>query len=182
MYLGLKFVGSSLSALFLLAACTSPAGTYSEEVIASGEGPGQFSDDIRLIDRGLQEGRSKHAGWPAPDSYKVDPAFDLPWPTEITRKQLIDSALSRAFEYFDEKSTSAQPSNLTIYFEDTFPEEHHQWVEDMAKVSASFPSDFTDHQFNLMVGEPSWVYGVIEREGFWTEPEGHCGNPVITKE
>ena len=175
MYLDLKFVGSSLSALFLLAACTSPAGTYSEEVIASGEGPGQFSDDIRLIDRGLQEGRSKHAGWPAPDSYKVDPAFDLPWPTEITRKQLIDSALSRAFEYFDEKSTSAQPSNLTIYFEDTFPEEHHRWVEDMAKVSASFPSDFTDHQFNLMVGEPSWVYEVIEAQGFWTEPQGHCG-------
>ena len=95
---------------------------------------------------------------------------------------MIDSALSRAFEYFDDKSTSGQPSNLTIYFEDTFPEEHHQWVEDMAKVSASFPSDFTDHQFNLMVGEPSWVYEVIEREGFWTEPEGHCGNPVITNE
>ena len=42
-------------------------------------------------------------------------------------------------------------------------------------MSASFPSDFTDHQFNLMVGDPSWVYEVIETEGFWTEPQGHCG-------
>lgn len=170
-----KALGSSLVSLFFLAACAQTGSTYSEEIIASGDGAGEFSDDIRLIDRGLQEGRSQHAGWPAPKSYRADPAFDSPWPTEITRKQLIDSALSRAFEYFDEKSTSGQPSNLTIYFEDTFPEEHHQWVEDMAKVSASFPSDFTDHQFNLMVGDPSWVYEVIETEGFWTEPQGHCG-------
>ena len=165
---------SSLAAVLVLSACASPGGTYSEEVIASGEGAGEFSDDIRLIDRGLQEGRSKHAGWPAPANYEVDPVFDSPWPTEITRKQLIDSALASAFQYFDEKVT-AQPSNLTIYFQDTFPEEHHSWVEEMAAVSASFPSDFTDHQFNLMVGEPSWVYEVIEAEGFWTEPEGHCG-------
>ena len=168
-------LSSSLTALLMLSACAPPGGTYSEEIIASGEGAGEFSDDIRLIDRGLQEGRSKHAGWPAPANYEVDPVFDSPWPTEITRKQLIDSALAKAFEYFDEKATSDQPSNLTIYFEDTFPEEHRQWVVDMARVSASFPSDFTDHQFNLMVGEPSWVYEVIEREGFWTEPEGHCG-------
>ena len=166
-------LGLSLVTALLLASCASGAGLYSEEIIAAGEG--EFSDDIRVIDRGLQEGRSKHAGWPAPDVYKVDPVFDSPWPTEITRKQLIDSALAKAFQYFDEKATSDQPSNLTIYFEDTFPEEHHEWVLDMAKVSASFPSDFTDHQFNLMVGEPSWVYEVIEREGFWTEPEGHCG-------
>ena len=167
-------LSSSLTALLMLSACAPPGGTYSEEITASGEGAGEFSDDIRLIDRGLQEGRSKHAGWPAPAAYEVDPVFDSPWPTEITRKQLIDSALAKAFEYFDEKAT-AQPPNLTIYFQDTFPEEHHSWVEEMAAVSASFPSDFTDHQFSLMVGEPSWVYEVIEREGFWTEPEGHCG-------
>jgi len=167
-------LSSTLTAVLVLSACAPLGGTYSEEIIASGEGAGEFSDDIRLIDRGLQEGRSKHAGWPAPENYEVDPVFDTPWPTEITRKKLIDSALARAFQYFDEKVTS-QPSNLTIYFEDTFPEEHHSWVEVMAAVSASFPSDFTDHQFNLMVGEPSWVYEVIEREGFWTEPEGHCG-------
>ena len=167
-------LSSSLAAVLVLSACAPLGGTYSEEIIASGEGAGEFSDDIRLIDRGLQEGRSKHAGWPAPENYDADPVFDTPWPTEITRKQLIDSALARAFQYFDEKAT-AQPPNLTIYFQDTFPEEHHPWVEEMAAVSASFPSDFTDHQFSLMVGEPSWVYEVIEREGFWTEPEGHCG-------
>jgi hypothetical protein len=161
--------------LFLLTACAPLGGGDSEGINADGGGAGQFSDDIGVIDRGLQEGRSKHAGWAAPAAYEVDPVFDSPWPTEITRKQLIDSALAQAFQYFDEKATSDQPSNLTIYFEDTFPEEHRQWVVDMARVSATFPSDFTDHQFNLMVGEPSWVYEVIEREGFWTEPEGHCG-------
>ena len=168
-------LGLSLVTAVLLASCASGGGSYSEEIVASGEGAGQFSDDIRIIDRGLQEGRSKHAGWAAPAAYEVDPLFDSPWPTEITRKQLIDTALAKAFEYFDEKALSDHSSNLTIYFEDTFPEEHRQWVVDMARVSASFPSDFTDHQFNLMVGEPSWVYEVIEREGFWTEPEGHCG-------
>lgn len=172
---GFRFLGSAVATVLLLAACSSPDGLFFERVVASGDGTGEFSDDIRVIDRGLQEGRSKHAGWPAPDSYEVDPAFDSPWPTAITRKQLIDSALARAFEYFDEKSTSGQPSNLTVYFEGTFPEEHHSWVFDMARVSASFPGDFTDHHFHLMVGEPSWVYEVIEREGFWTEPEGHCG-------
>ena len=168
-------LGLSLVTALLLASCASGGGLYSEEIIAAGEGAGEFSDDIRVIDRGLQEGRSKHAGWPAPASYEVDPVFDSPWPTEITRKQLIDSALAKAFEYFNEKTISGQPANLTIYFEDTFPEEHHWWVKQMAAVSASFPSDFTDHQFSLMVGDPSWVYEVIEREGFWTEPEGHCG-------
>lgn len=174
MHLRWDVLGLSLTAALLLSSCT-PGGSYSEEIIAAGEGVGEFSDDIRVIDRGLQEGRSKHAGWPEPASYEVDPVFDSPWPTGITRKQLIDSALARAFEYFDEKAISDQPANLTIYFEDTFPEEHHRWVKEMAAVSASFPSDFTDHQFSLMVGEPSWVYEIIEREGFWTEPEGHCG-------
>ena len=148
---------------------------YSEEIIADGEGAGQFSDDVRVVDRGLQAGRSKQAGWPAPSAYRVDPIFSAPWPTEISRKQLIDSAMARAFEYFEENSLVTQPSNLTIFFEDTFPEKHHSWVQDIAAVSASFPSNFTNHQFNLMVGEPSWVYEVIEREGFWTEPQGHCG-------
>lgn len=167
----------------LLASCVTTettyseqgADTYSEPDIAQADVDGELADDSRVIDRGLQEGRSQHSGWPAPESYEVDPAFDSPWPTEITRKQLIDSALASAFRYFEENVASDQPSNLTIFFQDTFPEEHHSWVEEMAVVSASFPSDFTDHHFNLMVGEPSWVYEVIEREGFWTEPGGHCG-------
>jgi len=36
----------SLAAVLVLSACAPVGGKYSEEVIASGEGAGEFSDDI----------------------------------------------------------------------------------------------------------------------------------------
>jgi hypothetical protein len=157
----------------MLSGCVTPVhtGVQSSET----GGPGEFADDSQVIDRGFQEGRSRHAGWPAPEEYTVDPAFLSPWPEEFTRKQLIDSALARAFNYFDQHADLAQASNLTIHFEDSFPEKHHGWVEDLAVVSASFPTEYTSHHFDVIVGEPSYVYEVIDELGLWTPREGHCG-------
>jgi len=132
--------------------------------------------DFRVVDRGIQSGLSKTAGW-SENCFKVAEAFLEPWPTDFSRKELIDSAMARTLDYMRGLPEDHPQRSLTIHFESEFPPAHRYWIETVAGESMkAIGADVYPEGVHLIVGDSGYLQEVLTElkpPGFVA---GFCGN------
>jgi len=132
--------------------------------------------DFRVIDRGIQSGLSKTAGW-SENCFEIADVFLEPWPTNFSRKELIDSAMARTIEYMRGLPEDHSQNPLTIHFESGFPPAHSYWIETVAAESMkAIGVDVYPEGVHLIVGDSGYLQEVLTQ---LKPPEfvvGFCGN------
>jgi hypothetical protein len=132
--------------------------------------------DFRVVDRGIQSGLSKTAGW-SENCFKVAEPFLEPWPKDFSRKELIDSAIARTIDYMRGLQEDHPQRPLTTHFESGFPTAHSYWIETVAAESMkAIGADVYPEGVHLIVGESGYLQEVLTElkpPGFVA---GFCGN------
>jgi hypothetical protein len=82
----------------------------------------------------------------------VAPAFDTPWPSGFTRRELADTALAKTFAFLDQRTEGASDQYLTIVYQDTVLEVHQEWGTDLAVVTIDAFGDYLTDDTLLVVG------------------------------
>ena len=127
------------------------------DLINEGEATVQVDADFRVVDRGIQAGLSKTSGWPE-GCFEVAEAFVQPWPTDFSRKELIDSAMARTIDYMIGLPEGHPQRPLTIHFEPGFPLAHRYWVEAIAAQSMkAIGGDVYPEGVHLIVGDSVYL-------------------------
>ena len=132
--------------------------------------------DFRVVDRGIQSGLSKTAGWPE-SCFEVSEAFLEPWPTDFSRKELIDSAMARTIDYMRGLPEGHPQRPLTIHFEPGFPLAHRYWVEAIAAESMkAIGGDVYLEGVHLIVGDSVYLRETLTTLKPREFVGGFCGN------
>ena len=132
--------------------------------------------DFRTIDRGIQNGLSKSAGWPE-NEFAVAEAFLEPWPSDFSRKELIDSAMARTLEYVNKQAETENARKITVHFEPDFPESQRAWIEELAAESMKiFGADIYPGGVHLVVGDSRYLVEILEEEKPAEFVAEFCGN------
>lgn len=123
---GLQRAGVSAWLVLIVAAC-SPSTSFLEEPIEPAEGASAISE-------------------PTNAKPQIAPAFLEPWPTDFTQEELTDSALAKAFEYFDASLAGPQKS-ISVVVEDSVSPNLREPIQSVAQgtISRLSPVAHEDH-------------------------------------
>jgi hypothetical protein len=107
---------------------------------------------------------------------QLSPAFDDPWPTAVTRQELIDTVLFKSFEFLD-KAPAASCSVTTDLF--MYPEALPGHIEMVNSLSSKLNSVFCDSltsNLTLVAGDYNFLKATVKSEGLPADEfEGICG-------
>ena len=165
---------------WVLVACVSPSpiGTEESEVlpepaVAQTSSP---DPDFRVIDRGIQGGLSKTAGWSNSD-LKVAEPFLSPWPSDFSRKELIDSALTRMYEYVQVQPDGEVARPAILHFEDGLPSEQQVVIQSLtARSMEVIGSDTYPEGVHVVVGQSKYLVDVLNGIKPASFVASFCGN------
>lgn len=131
-----------LAGVFALAGCASPSAMESSDGTAA-----------ESVDAGAEfqeiEPTPEAEEFPQP---QISAAFDTPWPTGFTRRELADTALAKTYAFLDTRSDEGADEFLSIIYQDTVLEVHHEWGTDLATVTIDAFSDYLDQDILLVAG------------------------------
>jgi len=83
---------------------------------------------------------------------EVSPAFDTPWPLEVTRRELADTALAKTYAFIEQRTPGAHEGLLTVVSQDTVVEFHRAIGTDLAELTADTFADYLDEGAFLALG------------------------------
>ena len=146
------------------------------DLVTVGEGTVPVDADLRVVDRGIQSGLSKASGWPE-SCFKVAEAFLEPWPTDFSRKELIDSAMARTIEYMMGLPEDHPHRPLKMHFEPGFPSDHRSWIEIVAGESMkAIGEGVYPEGVHLIVGDSGYLQETLTELKPLDFVAGFCGN------
>jgi hypothetical protein len=101
---------------------------------------------------------------PTPFAPEISPAFNSAWPTDISRLELVNTALYKSFEYFDSiKRSDCQVSPIT-YGGDPMPPEHVEVLEDIALKMTSVFCGYLKDDFYVLGGNYNFIQETIKAQ------------------
>ncbi len=100
----------------------------------------------------------------------VAAAFDTPWPSGFTRRELADTALAKTYAFLDQAEEGSGSQYLTMIYQDTVLEFHHEWAEDLSFLTADAFSYVLNDEVVLVHGTDG---------DFFVETLGALGRPVV---
>jgi hypothetical protein len=128
--------------VFALAGCASPVAPESTD----GATEGVVEENVETSEA-LQAPEAEE--FPQP---QISAAFDSPWPTGFTRRELADTALAKTYAFLDTRSDTGADQFLSIVYQDTVLEVHQEWSTDLATVTIDGFSDYLDEEILLVAG------------------------------
>jgi hypothetical protein len=100
----------------------------------------------------------------------VSAAFETPWPSGFTRRELADTALAKTYAFLDQAEAGTGSQYLTMIYQDTVLEFHREWAEDLSFLTADAFSYVLNDDVVLVHGTNS---------EFFLEEMGALGRPVV---
>jgi hypothetical protein len=112
---------------------------------------------------------------PTPFSPEISPAFASPWPTDVSRLELANTALYKAFEYFDSiKSADCKISPRTFGGE-PMPPEHVEVLKDITKRMTEVFCTYLKEDFYVIGGNYKFIKDTIKTESIPGDFDKGCG-------
>jgi hypothetical protein len=110
---------------------------------------------------------------------EVSSKFDSPWPTDITIDELINTALYRSNEFFDEARVPGCVVPYRLHLGDPMLDVHKPMVEDLVLNTTELFCDYLDSELVVIAGNYDYVLEVIEENKYPGDDFGGvCGYPV----
>jgi len=108
---------------------------------------------------------------------KVSEAFDTPWPSGFSRRELADTAIARAYAFFDDREVGASESLLTIVHQDTVSEFHRDWADNLARLTVDVFADSLSEEILFVTGtDVEFLDENLESRGLPLHPGGVDGS------
>ena len=102
--------------------------------------------------------------------------FDSPWPTDVTREELINSALYNSYKFFDERADwdCGRPYNL--HLGDPIMGPTAETTEKFISDTVSMYCDYITEPINIIGGNYDFTKEVVSSEGYESDEFGGvCG-------
>lgn len=104
---------------------------------------------------------------------KVSEAFDTPWPSGFSRRELADTAIAKAYAFFDKREVGASERLLTIVHQDTVSEFHRDWTANLAKLTVDAFADSLAEELLFVTGtDVEFLNETLESRGLPLHPGG----------
>lgn len=111
-----------------------------------------------------------------PFTPQLSSTFDEPWPTEVTRREMIETALYKGFEFFDSVSRQECGYEALTFIDDTHTAENEQVIKTVSDEMMLIFCDYLTHDFAVLAGRYAFVKEVAKNEGLPTDEFGGvCG-------
>lgn len=110
---------------------------------------------------------------------KLSPVFDEPWPTDVTRQELIETALYKSFDYMDKIRIEKCPIKGDLFIDDTVIPEHVPVIEKLTFETTSVFCNYLTTDFSVIAGGYEFVKDVVASEGLPSDEFGGvCGYSI----
>jgi hypothetical protein len=112
---------------------------------------------------------------PTPFVPEISSAFDSPWPTDVSRLELVNTALYKSFEYFDSIKKSNCQLSPKIFGGDPMPPDHVKVLEDIVQQMTSVFCNYLSDEFYVIGGNYKFIKKTIRSENIPGDYEKGCG-------
>ena len=110
---------------------------------------------------------------------EVSSKFDSPWPTDVTIDELINTALYRSNEFFDEVRVPDCVVPYQLHLGDPMLDVHKPMVEDLVLSTTELFCDYLDSELIVIGGTYDYVLEVMAENQYPGDDFGGvCGYPV----
>jgi hypothetical protein len=165
----LRVLSFLLFAMFVLAGCTDSNAVSQIEIEDETEAEVQAD---------LETGSSPEVPTPRwkPEASEK---FDLPWPTDVTIDELINTALYRSNEFFDDVRVPDCVVPYRLHLGDPMLDVHKPMVEELVLNTTELFCDYLDSELIVIGGNYDYVLEVMAENQYpGDEFGGVCGFPV----
>jgi hypothetical protein len=109
----------------------------------------------------------------------LSPAFDEPWPTNVTRKEMIDTALFKSFEFLDSLPKGPCAIEVNTYFQDSWVQQQVDLVDSTSRRMVELFCDYMSEDIHIIGGNYDFVKETVAKENLWQDKFGGiCGYDV----
>ena len=129
-----------LAGVFALAGCASPSAMESSDGNAA-----------ESVDAGAELQEIE----PTPEvetEPEISPAFESPWPSGFTRRELADTALAKTYAFIEQRDPAASDDLLIMVSQDTVVDFHQELGAELAELTVETFADYFDEQVFLALG------------------------------
>lgn len=165
----LRFTSFLSIVVFLMAGCAASNPVPTTEV------------DAEAVEQGAVEPEPSLApALPTPRwTSEVSSKFDSPWPTDVTIDELINTALFRSNEFFDEARVPDCVVPYRLHLGDPMLDVHKPMVEDLVLNTTELFCDYLDSELIVIGGNYDFVLEVMAENQYPGDDFGGvCGYPV----
>lgn len=107
-------------------------------------------------------------------------AFEEPWPSDVSREELIETALFKLFRDLDSIRNDDCEINPLIFTSEPFLDEHLPLLETISYGMVQSFCNYLTEDIPVIAGRYEFVKEVLASEGLATDDfGGNCGNEVI---
>jgi hypothetical protein len=102
--------------------------------------------------------------------------FGDPWPTNVTRQELVDTVLFKSFEFFDKAPDDACSVKTGLYIDaDTLPG-HFEIIKSLSSKVTNVFCDHLSSDMTLVAGDYNFLKATVKAEGLPADEfDGICG-------
>lgn len=109
----------------------------------------------------------------------LSPAFAEPWPTKVTRKEMIDTALYKSFEFLDTMPQAPCEIEVNTYLEESMGPDQIELIENTSFKMIELFCDYMSEDLHVIGGGYDFVKEIVAQEGLWSDQFGGiCGYDV----
>ena len=165
----MKVVAWGLVGLFILTACVSP------ETPESLEPNPAVSNEPESGEAAVAPPSLPVPRW----NPEVSNKFDSPWPVDVTMDELINTAMFRSNEFFDDVRVPGCVIPYRLHLGDPMLDVHKPMVEDLVLNTTELFCDYLDSELTVIAGSYDYVLEVMSENQYPADDFGGvCGYRV----
>lgn len=155
-----------LASAFLLAACASPE-----------TGPVAVNEEIVVAENSSDVEEPQSASLPTPRwKPEASAEFDSPWPADVTYDELINTAMYRSNEFFDQASVPGCSIPYRLHMGEPMADVHKPMVEELVVNTTELFCDYLDSELIVIAGWYDYVLEVMAENEYPADQYGGvCG-------
>ena len=109
----------------------------------------------------------------------LSPAFAEPWPTKVTRKEMIDTALYKSFEYLDTLPEAPCQLEVNMHLQESMGPDQSELIETTSRNMIELFCDYMSEDVHIIGGNYDFVKETVAKEDLWSDKFGGiCGYDV----
>jgi hypothetical protein len=143
----IRKVATFVAAVLILSGCASSSGNPEQSPNADGDSPAPTAVQV------------------SPYSPELSPKFSTPWPTDVTRQELVNSALFESFEFLESKKATDCEVKANIFSGEPLLEEHKPVLENLTNRLVLTFCEYLVEDFYVIGGSYDFVEQTITEEG-----------------
>jgi hypothetical protein len=114
---------------------------------------------------------------------KISPAFAEPWPTNVTRQEMIETALFKSFEFMDEVKVESCPVSANVFIGESVLDEHVPLIHEISRQMNLVFCDYLREDIHIVSGGYDFLKTTLESESLPTDKfGGTCGYDISTND